>query len=127
MKRARPDLETTVSFLLRRVSNSNAGDRDKLLRALGWLKRTKSDIRVIGAQSLTNVYAWIDAAYAVHDNMRSHVVGEISMGYGLLTGKSEMEKLNVKSSTEAELVGLAEYLPYNIWLLMFLKEQGYGI
>ena len=49
------------------------------------------------------------------------------MGYGLLTGKSAMEKLNVKSSTEAELVGLAEYLPYNIWLLMFLKEQGYGI
>eukprot|EP00957_Ditylum_brightwellii_P142951 10892309-Ditylum_brightwellii.AAC.1 len=49
------------------------------------------------------------------------------MGYGLLTGKSAMEKLNVKSSTEAELVRLAEYLPYNIWLLMFLKEQGYGI
>eukprot|EP00957_Ditylum_brightwellii_P038715 2926051-Ditylum_brightwellii.AAC.1 len=38
-----------------------------------------------------------------------------------------MEKLNVKSSTEAELVRLAEYLPYSIWLLMFLKEQGYGI
>eukprot|EP00957_Ditylum_brightwellii_P013878 1046253-Ditylum_brightwellii.AAC.1 len=53
--------------------------------------------------------------------------GAISMGHGLLTGKSAMEKLNVKSSTEAELVGLAEYQPYNTWLLMFLKEQGYGV
>ena len=67
-KRARPDLETTVSFLMRRVSNSNAGDWGKLLRALGWLKRTKSGIRIIGAQSLTDVYTWIDAAYAVHNN-----------------------------------------------------------
>eukprot|EP00957_Ditylum_brightwellii_P176549 13445700-Ditylum_brightwellii.AAC.1 len=92
---------------MRRVSNSNAGDWDKLLRALGWLKKTKHDIRIIGAESLTDVYTWIDAAYAVHDNMCSHMGGGISIGYGLLTGKSVMEKLNVKSSTEAELVGLA--------------------
>ena len=49
------------------------------------------------------------------------------MGYGVLTAKSTMEKLNMKSSTEAELVGAAEYLPYNLWLLKFLKHQGYGI
>eukprot|EP00957_Ditylum_brightwellii_P118415 9031630-Ditylum_brightwellii.AAC.1 len=96
-------METTVSFLMRRVSNSNAGDWDKLLRALGWLKRRKADIRIIGAQSLTDVYTWFDAAYVVHDNMRSHMGGGIPMGYGLLTGKSAMEKLNVKSSMEAEL------------------------
>eukprot|EP00957_Ditylum_brightwellii_P182847 13928078-Ditylum_brightwellii.AAC.1 len=79
-------METTVSFLMKRVSNSNAGDWDKLLRALGRLKRTKGDIRIIGAQSLTDVYTWIDAAYTVHDNMCSHMGGGISMGYGLLTG-----------------------------------------
>eukprot|EP00957_Ditylum_brightwellii_P169848 12927765-Ditylum_brightwellii.AAC.1 len=99
---------------MRRVLNSNTGDWDKLLRALGWLKKKKHDIRVVGAQSLTDVYTWINAAYTVHDNMRSHIGGGISMEYGLLTGKSVMEKLNVKGSTEAELVGLAEYLPYNI-------------
>ena len=112
---------------MRRVSKSNTGDWDKLLRALGWLKRTKNDIRVIGAESLQDIYTWIDAAYATHDNMRSHMGGAISMGYGVVACKSAMEKINVKSSTEAELVGLAEYLPYNIWLLMFLKHQGYGI
>ena len=44
MKRARPDIETTVSYLMRRVSKSNTGDWDKLLRVLGWLKSTKDDV-----------------------------------------------------------------------------------
>ena len=38
-----------------------------------------------------------------------------------------MQKLNTKSSTEAELVGVSEYIPYNLWLMMFLDAQGYGI
>ena len=45
----------------------------------------------------------------------------------LTYAKSTKQKLNTKSSTEAELVGVSEYLPYNIWLPMFMKEQGYDI
>lgn len=127
MKRARPDLETAVSFLMRRVSKSDLDDWDKLKRVLGFLKRTIDDKRRIGAKSLTEVLTWIDASFAVHDNLRSHMGGCISMGTGLIHGKSAMEKLNAKSSTEAELIGMAEYLPYNLWLIMFLKEQGYEI
>ena len=33
----------------------------------------------------------------------------------------------MKSSTEAELVGVSEYIPYNIWLLSFMDEQGYAV
>ena len=40
--------------------------------------------------------------------------GLISLGLGIDHGKSAMEKINTKSSTEAELVGTAEYLQYNI-------------
>ena len=97
------------------------------MSALGFLKRTIDDKRRIGAKSLTEVLTWIDASFAVHDNLRSHMGGCISMGTGLIHGKSAMEKLNAKSSTEAELIGMAEYLPYNLWLIMFLKEQGYEI
>ena len=31
----------------------------------------------------------------------------------------------MKSSTESELVGMSEYVPYNIWILNFLSAQGY--
>ena len=46
---------------------------------------------------------------------------------GVLHAKSSKQKLNVKSSTEVELVGTSEYIPYNLWLLMFMDKQGYTI
>jgi hypothetical protein len=41
--------------------------------------------------------------------------------------KSSKQKLNTKSSTEAELVGASDYLPSTIWAKMFLEAQGYEI
>ena len=40
-------------------------------------------------------------------------------------GKSSKQKLNTKSSTEAEVVGTSDYVPYNIHITMFMKHQGY--
>ena len=51
----------------------------------------------------------------------------MSMGTGILHSKSSKQKLNNKSSTEVELVGVSDYLPYNIWLINFMKSQGYDI
>ena len=70
---------------------------------------------------------WVDASYAIHDNMRSHTGGMMSFGIGALHTKSTKQKLNTKSSTEAELVGVSEYLPYHIWLINFLEHQGYKV
>ena len=53
--------------------------------------------------------------------------GLISLGVGIVHGKSAMEKINRKSSTEAEVVGTSKYLPYNIWFLHFMRAQGYEI
>ena len=49
------------------------------------------------------------------------------MGTGALYAKSSKQKLNGKSSTEAELIGVSEYLLYNIWMINFFKAQGYAI
>ena len=51
----------------------------------------------------------------------------MSFGIGALHTKSTKQKLNKKSFMEAELVGVSEYLPYHIWLLNFLKHQGYNV
>ena len=90
-----------------------------------YLKQTINDVRIIGCDDLTSIFTWIDAAFAVHPNMRSQTGGIMSFGWGALHARSSKQKLNTKSSTEAELVGLSEYIPYNIWLTNFLKEQGY--
>ena len=124
-KRGRPDLETLISFLTTRVSKSTEDDWRKLRRGLLFINGTINKKRIIGARSLKDLFTWIDAAYAVHANMRGHTGGAMSMGYGIIHGKSSKQKINTKSSTESELVGVSEYIPYNLWLTMFLSEQGY--
>ena len=80
MKRARPDIETAVSYLMTRVSKSNEKDWEKLKRCLGFMKGSIKDHRVIGADSLRDLHVWVDASHAVHENMRGHTGGTMSMG-----------------------------------------------
>ena len=49
------------------------------------------------------------------------------MGHGTVTTKSIKQKLNAKNSTETEVIGLSDILPYNIWFCNFMKHQGYII
>ena len=75
MKRARPDIETGVSFLMRRVSKTDNDDWIKLKRVLSFLYDKIEDERMIGATSLTEILTWINTTYAVHNNTRSHMGG----------------------------------------------------
>ena len=59
--------------------------------------------------------------------MKSQTGGAMSMGIGVVHAKCGKQKLTVKSSTESELVGVSEYIPYFIWLLYFMHEQGYTV
>ena len=42
-------------------------------------------------------------------------------------GISHRQKLNARSSTEAELIGIDDSLPYAMWGLYFLQAQGYDV
>ena len=59
--------------------------------------------------------------------MRSHTGGVISFGTGGVVCKSSKQKLNTKSSTEAELIGASDYLPNSIWVKFFMEAQGHQI
>ena len=123
MKRSRPDLETCVSFLCTRVSCSTEEDWLKLKRVLQFVNQTKTDTRTIGADNLSELFTWIDASYAVHPNMRGHTGGAMFFGQGVIHARAGKQKLNVKSSTEAELVGMSEYLSYNIHITNFMENK----
>ena len=51
----------------------------------------------------------------------------MTMGLGIIQGKATKQKLNTKSSTEAELVGASDYIPWTVWAKWFLEEQGYKL
>ena len=67
----------------------------------------------------------VDASYAVWDNTRIHTDLCMSLGWVMIPAKSRKQRLNAQSSTEAELLGVCEYLSYNIHLVSFMKEKGY--
>ena len=67
----------------------------------------------------------MDAPYVVNHDMKSHTRGVMIMGLGVAHCRSSKQKLNTKSSTEAELVGASDYLPYNICYVVIMHRQGY--
>ena len=104
-------------------------DWKKLKRVLAYLKETINDYRILGINrnNILDMITWVDASYAVHEDMKSHTGGTTSLGVGTVSSKSSAQRLNVKSATEAELVAMSEYLPYDIWIKNFLIEQGYDV
>jgi hypothetical protein len=67
-----------------------------------------------------------DAAFAVHQDLKSHTGAVLTLGKGAVDTISAKQKLNTRSSTEAELVGADGIVPQAIWTRMFLEEQGYS-
>ena len=88
VKRGLPDMEILVSFLTTRVTKSNVDNWEKLKRGLKYVKNKIKDKITIGAKTLSDLYMWIYAEYDVHNNIRWHTGGTMSMGYGIIHGKA---------------------------------------
>jgi hypothetical protein len=123
--RARMDLLLAIVFLCTRVSKSTKQDQMKLKRVLEYINATMDLEYTLGADDLEKIRTWVNASYAVHPDMKSHTSGIMSLGSRGILCKSTKQKLNTKSSTEAELVGASDYLSNTIWVKMFLQKQGF--
>jgi hypothetical protein len=126
-KRARPDLQTAVAFLCKRVKQPDVDDWKKLGRCLRYLRGSKELYLTLEADGTGIVKWWIDASFAVHPDMKSHTGVTMSLGKGSPFSSSITQKLNTKSSTEAELVGVDDGMPLVLWTRQFLIEQGYKV
>ena len=65
-KRARPDVETLVSFLTTRVKSPDEDDWGKLRHGLMYLKGTLHTKRYLTADNLYNIVWWVDGSFGVH-------------------------------------------------------------
>ena len=126
-KRVRPDLLVAVSYLAKRVQQPNDGDYNKLCKLIKYLRSSAELGIVLEADKLLSVIAYIDASHAIHENHRGHTGTIISLGRGPVYIKSSSQKINTKSSTETELVGLSDSASQVIWTRNFLLEQGYNM
>ena len=126
-KRARGDIMPAVAFLTTRVKEPNQGDWVKLKKMMGFLKRTADDVMRLESDR-TNVVKWfLDASFAVHHDMRSHTGAAMTLGKGAVQNVSTKQKVNTRSSAEAELVSVDDIISKVLWTKLFLEAQGYAV
>ena len=127
MKRARPDEEPGFGFLSTRVRNPTEQDMKKLIKILGHLKATIDDILTLEADDQGILHWHIDASFAVHHDMKSHTGSIFTLGKGAITSSSTKQKVNARSTTESELIGVDDKISKVIWSRKFIEHQGFKI
>jgi hypothetical protein len=65
----------------------------------------------------------VDASFAIHKDMRSHTGAVLSLGQGALMSMLLKQKINTKSSTEVELVGVDDVMNFVEWIQLFVEQQ----
>jgi hypothetical protein len=126
-KRARPDIQTAVAFLTTRVKSPDTDDYKKLTRVMRYLRATPEIVLTLEADDIHVIKWHVDGSFAVHNDMKSHTGATMSMGKGSAYATSKKQKLNTKSSTEAELVGVDDVMSQVLWTRYFLEAQGYEV
>ena len=124
-QRGRPDIRTAIAFLCGRLHNPDKDDYKKLTRMIQYLGGTKTLILTLWANDDGIVQWWIDASYAVHDDMKGHTRALLSLGKGGIYNGSWKQRLVARSSTKSELIGVYDILPQILWTKQFLEEQGW--
>jgi hypothetical protein len=122
-KRARPDLQVAVAYLCTRVKSPSQSENRKLTRVIKYLRLTISIPLVLGWDGTGQLKWSVDASFAIHKDMRSHTGAVLSLGQGALMSMSLKQKINTKSSTEAELVGADDAMNFVEWIQLFVEQQ----
>ena len=126
-KRTRPDIHTGIAALTTRIKKPNEDDWMKLRKMVRYLNGTKHEKLTLSADSLHVIKWYVDASLAVHPDFKSHTGGGMTMGVGFPITMSRKQKLNTKSSCEAELVGTDDISTLVLWTMLFMEAQGYEI
>jgi hypothetical protein len=92
-----------------------------------YLRSDRDRSLILGADNEGMLMWYVDASFAVHPNMRGHTGGGITIGRGFSLSVSTKQKLNTKSLTENELVGVDDMMPIILWTCYPLLSQGYGV
>lgn len=98
-KRARPDNMTVISFLCTRVQCAAHEDQCKIDYILGYLQLTKQEKLVLCLSKLFMIEAYIDVAFALHSDSKSHSGKIIFVGVTMVSAASRKQKCITKNPT----------------------------
>ena len=82
-----------------------------MARVAKYTCRTKFLCLTIKARYMDQHYWFIDAVFAVHDNMRSHTGAYATFWKGTINDLAKGQQINTASSTETKVIGVHENIP----------------
>ena len=125
--RARRDIQVAVAFLTTSVRQPDDDDWGKLKRVLRYLHGKLTLPLTMSVDDVSVVHWYVDASFAAHDDCKGHTGAMMTMGTGAKISFSRKQKINARSSTESELIGIYDALPSILHCRYFLESLGYGI
>ena len=81
----------------------------------------------LSTENLWSIKWYVDMSFTVHPGFRSQTGGTMAFRKGAVQLLSKKQKLNARSSTEAELVGADDITTQILWTKHFMEAQGYMI
>jgi hypothetical protein len=126
-KRGRPDINPAMGFFAGRVKEANEGDWKKLLKVMGFLKGTRDDVLTLEADDCQTLTWYVNAAFAVHADMKSQTGVVFTLGKGSIISDALKQKVNSRSSTESELIGVDDEVGKVLWTKRFLEWQEFDV
>eukprot|EP00957_Ditylum_brightwellii_P007433 562532-Ditylum_brightwellii.AAC.1 len=94
---------------------------------MGFLFSTFNDILTLEADNSQTLTWYIDAAFVVHLDMKSHAGAAFTLGKGVICSDSSKQRVNTRSPIEAELVTVDNKICKVIWMKKFLEHQGFQV
>ena len=123
----RKDMQLVATFLAGRVNCCAMEDYGKLRRLICYIIGAMDLLLYLGMDDCGKMINFIDASFACRDDFKSQTGGCSTFGTGMFSSDSKKQKINTKSSTEAEVVGLADRLPRVVHHQLFMDAQGYTL
>jgi len=68
---------------------------------MSYLRDTIDDVHILEADNTQTIRWYVDAAFAVHKDMKNHTGVVMTIRSGAVISLSTKQKLNARSSTEA--------------------------
>ena len=97
------------------------------LCAVRYMKGAIDLLCYLGAASLRTILSCIDASFETHPDFKSYTGATATFGISVTSLQLSKQKLNTRSWTESEVVGVADQLLAVQHQTLFVDVQGYLI
>ena len=91
------------------------------------LKDTVALSLTLEADDLRPLRWSMDAAHAMHQDMKGHTGAGLTLGKGSAHSKSAKQKINGESSAEIESIGFDDAVAQISWTNCFTEAQGWSV